>query len=45
MHKDAVQDMAVVHTPDTACLVWQHRLDGSPFVVGEFVSACFDPPV
>jgi hypothetical protein len=36
--KDAVQDTAVVHTRDTARLVRQHRLDGRPLVVGEFVA-------
>ncbi len=36
--KDAIEDTAVVHTRDIACFVRQHRLDGSPLVVGEFVA-------
>ncbi len=36
--EDAIQDTAVVHTGHAAWLVRQHRLDGSPFFVGEFVA-------
>src|SRR5262245_27110992 len=35
--KDAVQHTAVVYSRDTAWLVWQHRSDGSPPIVGQFV--------
>jgi hypothetical protein len=36
--KDAIQNTAVVHTWDTARLAQQHRLDGSLFIVGEFIA-------
>ena len=36
--EDAIEDTAVVHAGHAARLVRQHRLDGSPFKVGEFVA-------
>ena len=42
--KDAVEDTAVVHPWDTARLVRQHRLDGRPLMVGEFVAHDFEAP-
>ena len=36
--RDAIQNTAVVHTRDPARFVRQLRLDGSPFVVVEFVA-------
>src|SRR6516165_10448654 len=36
--EDAIEDTPVVHPWHTARLVWQHRPDGCPFVVGEFVA-------
>jgi hypothetical protein len=36
--KDAVQDTAVVYTRDTPWRIRQHRLDGSPLTVGEFIA-------
>jgi hypothetical protein len=36
--EDTIQDTAVVHPRDTARLVRQHRLDGGPLMVGEFVA-------
>jgi hypothetical protein len=36
--EDAIKDAAVIHSRHAARLVWQHRLDGGPFVVGEFVA-------
>src|SRR5689334_13769936 len=36
--KDAIEDATVVHARDTARLVGQHRPDGSPLIVGEFVA-------
>src|SRR5262245_17101838 len=34
--EDAIEDAAVIHSWHAARLAGQHRLDGSPFVVGEF---------
>src|SRR5436190_24136823 len=36
--EDAIQNAAVIHSRHAARLIGQHRLDGSPFVVGEFVT-------
>src|SRR6516162_8257821 len=36
--EDAVEDTAIVHPRHAARLVGQHRLDGSPLIVGEFVA-------
>src|SRR3954465_14001085 len=36
--EDAIEHAAVVYTRNAARLVRQERLDGSPFVVGEFVA-------
>jgi hypothetical protein len=36
--KDAIEHATVIYTPNTARLVRQHRLDGSPFKVAEFVA-------
>jgi hypothetical protein len=36
--KDAVENTAVVHPCNATRLVGQHRLDGSPFVVGKFIA-------
>jgi hypothetical protein len=36
--KDVIQDSAVIHPWDASRLVRQHRLDGGPFMVGEFVA-------
>jgi hypothetical protein len=35
---DAIQDAAVVHSGDTARLVWQPRFDGSPLVIGKLIA-------
>jgi hypothetical protein len=35
--KDTTEDTVVVHTRDPAWLVRQHRPDGSPLAVGEFI--------
>jgi hypothetical protein len=35
---DAVEDASIVHTGDASHLVRQHRPDGSPFIVREFVA-------
>src|SRR4029077_15893674 len=42
---DAVEDTAVVHPWHAARLVRQHRLDGSPLMVSEFVAHDSAPPV
>jgi len=36
--KDAIEDAAVIYPPNAARLVGQHRFDGGPFVVAEFVA-------
>src|SRR5262245_52393437 len=36
--EDTIEDPAVIHSWHAARLVRQHRLDGSPFVVGKFVA-------
>ena len=36
--EDAIEDTTVIHPRHAARLVRQHRLDGSPFIVGEFVA-------
>src|SRR5262249_42944996 len=36
--EDAIQNAAVIHSRHAARLIGQHRLDGSPFIVGEFVA-------
>src|SRR5262245_548662 len=36
--EDAIEDTAVVHPRNATRLVRQHRLDGSPFIIGEFVA-------
>src|ERR1700722_17393681 len=36
--EDAVEDTSVVHPRNATRLVRQHGLDGSPFIVGEFVA-------
>ena len=36
--KDAVENAAVVHPCNATRLVGQHRLDGSPLVVGKFIA-------
>src|ERR1039458_1449730 len=36
--KDAVQHAPVIYTRHATRLVWQERLDGCPFIVGEFVA-------
>src|SRR6516162_4288490 len=36
--EDAVQDTTVVHPWNAARLVWQHRLDRRPLMVGEFIT-------
>ena len=35
----------VIYTPDAARLVRQHRFDGGPFVIAEFVAHDFEAPV
>jgi hypothetical protein len=40
-----IEDTAVIHAWHSARLVGQHRLDGSPFPVGEFVAHDSVPPV
>src|SRR5262249_50554954 len=39
----AIEDAAVIHSWHAARLIGQHRLDGNPFFVGEFVAHDFDP--
>ena len=34
----AIEDAAVIHSWHAARLIGQHRLDGNPFFVGEFVA-------
>jgi hypothetical protein len=36
--KDAAEDTAVIHTRHAARFVRQERLDGDPFMVGEFIA-------
>ena len=36
--EDAVEDTSVVYPRNATRLVRQHRLDGKPFIVGEFVA-------
>lgn len=36
--EDAVEDTSVVHPRNATRLIGQHWLDGSPFIVGEFVA-------
>ena len=36
--EDAVEDTSVVYPRNATQLVRQHRLDGEPFIVGEFVA-------
>src|SRR5262245_64060317 len=36
--EDAIEDTTVIHPRHAAGLVRQHRLDGSPFVVGKFIA-------
>src|SRR5262249_7543117 len=43
--EDAVEDGTVVHPWHAARLVGQHRLDGSPLIVGEFVAHDSAPSV
>src|SRR2546421_1942038 len=35
--EDAVEDPSIVGTGYASRLVWQHRLDGRPFIIREFV--------
>lgn len=41
--KNAIEDTAVVHPRNASRLVRQHRLDGSPFIIGEFVAHVSSP--
>src|ERR1700757_2279340 len=34
----AIEDTAVIHPRNPSRLVRQHRVDGSPFIIGEFVA-------
>jgi hypothetical protein len=43
--EDAIEDAAVIHSWHAARLIGQHQLDGSPFVVGEFVAHDSTPSV
>ncbi|SCB56097.1 hypothetical protein GA0061098_10744 [Bradyrhizobium shewense] len=36
--ENAIEDTSVVHLRNATRLVRQHRLDGGPFMVGEFVA-------
>jgi hypothetical protein len=36
--KDAIEDVTVIHTRYAAWLVHQHRSDGGPFIVSEFIA-------
>src|SRR5262249_13571224 len=36
--EDAIEDTTVIHPRHATRLVRQHRLDGSPFVVGKFIA-------
>jgi hypothetical protein len=35
---DAIEHANVIYTPNAARRVWQHRLDGGPFMIAEFVA-------
>src|SRR5436190_21832293 len=41
--EDAVEDTSVVYPRNATRFVWQHRLDGKPFIVGEFVAHDWTP--
>jgi hypothetical protein len=43
--EDAIEDTTVIHAWHAARLVRQHRLDGSPLIVKEFVAHDSAPPV
>ena len=43
--EDAIEDAAVIHSWHAARFIGQHRLDGNPFVVGEFVAHDSAPSV
>src|SRR6267378_7616684 len=43
--EDAIENTTVIHPWHAPRLVGQHRLDGSPFLVGEFVAHDSVPPV
>ena len=36
--EDAIEDTAVINPPYAARLIWQQRLDGEPFAVGECIA-------
>src|ERR1044072_1251966 len=36
--KDAIEHATIIYAPNAARLVRQHRLDGGPFVIAEFVA-------
>jgi hypothetical protein len=43
--EDAIEDTTVVHAAQATRLVEQHRLDGSPLIIGEFVAHHSSPSV
>jgi hypothetical protein len=43
--EDAIEDATVVYPRNATRLVGQHRLDGSPFIIGEFIAHDSSPPV
>jgi hypothetical protein len=43
--EDSVEDTTIIHSWRAARLVRQHRIDGSPFLVGEFVTHDSAPSV
>ena len=43
--EDAIEDTTVIHSWHAARLIRQHRLDGSPLIVGEFVAHDSAPSV
>ena len=36
--EDAIEHATIIYTPNAARLVRQHRFDGGPFIVAEFVA-------
>jgi hypothetical protein len=38
MAKDAIEHATVIYAPNAARLVRQHRFDGGPFIIAEFVA-------
>src|SRR5258706_12163827 len=43
--ENTVKDTTVIHPRNATRLVRQHRLDGTPFMIGEFIAHDSRPPV